>query len=66
MEDKPEVGEKLNKPAIITFFNFGITKEEEDFEKYLKKLRKWVRRNDMNFVSYDPEDQTLVVEVENF
>jgi hypothetical protein len=22
LEEKPEVGEKLNNPAIITFFNF--------------------------------------------
>ena len=52
MIEKPAIGEKLNQPAIITFFKFGIG-ESEDFDRQLKKLHKWIRRNEMGFVSYD-------------
>lgn len=64
-KNKPKIGEKLNKPATITFHRFDV-KKGKDKGEIVKRLRTWAEKNGMKFVNYDFENKNLVVKVEHF
>jgi hypothetical protein len=41
-DEKPRVGQGLNKQALITYYNFGKPEGCED-GKFEKKIRKWTK-----------------------
>ena len=74
VEDKPEVGEGLNRAAEVTLHKvYKLDKatnrpstDPADFEKYERKLKKLAAAQGARFVSYDGRSGTWVFEVEHF
>lgn len=61
----PAVGEKLNGPALLSFFDVK-SPQEMDTAKFVKAVKKRLSQTDMTFDSYDPVSQILRVTVEHF
>ena len=58
---KPALGEKLNHPALITYYHNFLwdqfsDKSQIDHKKIIKKISKSCQKHDSQLVSYDPED----------
>lgn len=65
--NKPAVGKELNKPALIVFHKFKIEENERlTKEKIIKKLRKWTKKCNMEFLNFDFEHGNLTTRVPNF
>lgn len=73
-ENKPEVGDGLNRPAEVTMLKvFKIDKETgrptqdpESVERFTRKLKKVAAEQGARFVSYDGASGTWKFEVEHF
>jgi len=63
LQNKPEVGEKLNRPAIVTLFNIAPT---SDVVKFTKKLERVTKKMDAEFISYDPSDAVWCFRTKHF
>lgn len=61
--EKPEVGFELNKPAVLTLFNFEIDKPVEEFEKVAIMA---FEKENMEFLCYKEESKELVVRIKHF
>ncbi len=74
VEDKPEVGEGLNRAAEVTLHKvYKLDKatnrpstDPADFEKYERKLKKLAAAQSARFISYNGKSGTWVFEVEHF
>jgi len=65
-QHKPLKGTKLNKPAIISIFNYLPKKLSEPSQETESKMRQFCKKLDATFLSYSYEENTLQVQVENF
>ena len=63
---KPQVGEGLNKPATITFYDFGLSKNAEVFDKQLEKIRTWIELTGGEIIRIDTENDTVSIKVDHF
>lgn len=63
--EKPRVGQGLNKQALITYYGFGkpVGVEEGKFEK---KIRKWTKSIQANFVEYNAQEKFIKIHVKHF
>lgn len=61
----PGVGEGLNKPAFITYFNFPIPENSTDAH-FKTKLKKWAQRNSAELCSYEESKKHLTIKVQKF
>ncbi|CDW76976.1 subunit of the nuclear pore complex that is localized to both sides of the pore [Stylonychia lemnae] len=62
---KPEVGLKLNKPALITLYNMDILKKKTIQEK-VDVYKKGCEKQGSMFISYDSNKKILVMKVQHF
>jgi len=65
LHPKPAVGQKLNKVALITFNN-ALKKESYRGKDMIEHIKDMCRKNGTKFISYAPEDNRLVFQVEHF
>jgi nuclear pore complex protein Nup98-Nup96 len=63
VQNKPEVGEKLNRPAIVTLYNITPT---NDMAKFTKKLERVTKKMDAEFISYDPDEEVWCFRTKHF
>lgn len=71
---KPEVGQGLNRPAVVTLHKVlkidkatgRPTSDPDAIDKFRRKLKRAAAGQSAKFVSYDPQDGTWVFEVEHF
>lgn len=63
--EKPEIGEGLNKPAILTYYGF-TQKDTYNESQWIKRLKSWCRKIKAGFVEWDPETTNLKIHVEHF
>ena len=63
LQNKPEVGEKLNRPAIVTLYNITPT---NDIAKFTKKLERVTKKMDAEFISYDPNEEVWCFRTKHF
>ena len=62
---RPLKGCELNNPAVITYKQFN-KKPIENSEKFLKKVQKWTAKLDIEFVTWNKEQDEVVVKVQSF
>lgn len=62
---KPNTGEGLNKPALITFYEFELPSKMSE-EKFYKKVKNWTREMNADFVEFNPKDKMMTIHVEHF
>lgn len=70
-DEKPSLGEELNKPATIIYYNREIptdpkTEEQMELSKYMRKLKVWAKKSNINLIAYDEDEKTLEVKVDHF
>lgn len=63
--DRPPVGRGLNKPAQITYFNFGFTENLPE-DKIRRRIESWVARIGAQLISIDPKQDSVSIYVEHF
>lgn len=68
---KPPEGSKLNRPAILTFYDLyptpgGAQASPEDFDKLRRKLDKSARKSGADFLSYDENLGEWKIRVQHF
>ena len=68
---KPPVGSKLNRPAVITFFNVfpkngGATADEESKTKFAKKIERSTAKMEADLISYDKDHGIWKIRVHHF
>jgi nuclear pore complex protein Nup98-Nup96 len=68
---KPKVGSKLNRPAIITFYNIfpkngGANASKEEKEKHAKKVQRSTAKIGAEFMSYDRNNGVWKIRVLHF
>lgn len=70
---KPAVGSKLNRPAVITFFNVfpkekdgGANADEETKRKFALKIEKSTARMEAQLLSYDKDKGEWKIRVQHF
>ena len=56
-EERPQPGEKLNKPALVTLYNFEISKKSMEKKVMIQLLKKRCESTDCEFVSFDDESK---------
>ena len=61
-EEKPKLGEKLNRPAIVTLFN-QKPKQGESVDAYQNRLRKMLAKNGGEFIAYDEVKEEWIFKV---
>ncbi|CAG9310134.1 unnamed protein product [Blepharisma stoltei] len=64
-ENKPKIGEGLNKPATVYLFNC-MTKKEVPDNIFVQKLKKLGERDGSEFVSWDSNSKIWVFKVKHF
>mmetsp|Transcript_9806 Transcript_9806/g.9729 ORF Transcript_9806/g.9729 Transcript_9806/m.9729 type:complete len:747 (+) Transcript_9806:3-2243(+) len=64
-ENKPKIGEGLNKPAIVHLFNC-TTKKEMPTDIFIQKLKKSAEKDGSEFVSWDANSKVWVFKVKHF
>lgn len=62
-QNKPEVGEKLNRPAIVILYNISPT---NDVAKFTKKLERVTKKMDAEFISFDPDEAVWTFRTKHF
>jgi nuclear pore complex protein Nup98-Nup96 len=62
---KHELGTKLNKPAIVTFYNIKC-KNPKKGDQYEEKLRNTIKDKGAEHISYDKERFIWTFRVPNF
>ena len=68
-EEKPRIGEKLNKPSVLTFTkciywkSFLKAKEAINHNKVLKNLKKSCEKQGSHLIGYDSESGTWIMKV---
>jgi len=66
-ENKPNIGEKLNKPCTIYLENcFPKKPDPQNKDKFLKRLKVALEKQDAEFVSYDSVTGEWVFRVKHF
>ncbi|OMJ65227.1 hypothetical protein SteCoe_38758 [Stentor coeruleus] len=63
VNEKPEVGFELNKPAVLTLFNFQIDKPIEEFQKAAMTV---FEKGNIEFLYYEKQSKELVVRIKHF
>lgn len=63
--DRPPVGQGLNKPAQITFFDFGFSPSVPE-ERIRNKIESWVARIGAQIIKITPENDSVSIYVEHF
>jgi len=63
--EKPEVGQKLNRPATITLFNMGRKKSVSP-EAYEEKLRRKSKNINAKLLNYNDALNQAILSVEHF
>jgi Nuclear protein 96/Nucleoporin autopeptidase len=68
---KPAIGEKLNRPAVISLYNTfpkkgGKNASEDAKQKFSKKLEKATAQMNADFISYDSVNGTWKFRVQHF
>ena len=61
-KEKPKLGEKLNKPAIVTLFN-QKPKQGESVDAYQNRLKKMLAKNGGEFIAYDEVKEEWIFKV---
>jgi Nucleoporin autopeptidase len=61
--NKPDIGQGLNKPAILTLYQYDINGTKEKFEQ---KFKVTCSKFNMEFQSYDPTAKELQVRIKHF
>ena len=61
--DKPKIGEALNKPSILTLYKYDMQGSKEKNEL---KIKNACQKANMEFLSYDQENQELKVKLRHF
>ena len=64
-DEKPEVGDELNKRAVLTL-NQLRPQKDVSYKKFLKKLKSIVEGMKAKFLDYDRDEGQLVLKVEHF
>lgn len=64
-ETYPKVGEKLNRPAIITLYNIKPKKDQTGVEKEIN-LRNLIEKGGGEHISYDKDTFTWTFKVLHF
>lgn len=68
--NKPVEGSKLNRPAILTYYNMypksGPSATPEDFDKFERKLERSARKSGAQFLSYDKSAGEWKIRVQHF
>ena len=65
-QEKPRVGEGLNKPATITFYDFGLSSKPDVFHKQVEKIKSWVKTSGGEIVKIDTEKDEVLIKVSHF
>ena len=68
---KPPIGSKLNRPAVITFFNVfpkngGADADEESKTKFAKKIERSTAKMEADLISYDQDHGIWKIRVHHF
>ena len=64
-DEKPQIGEKLNKPAFITFKNFNLNKQSTT-GKFITKLKEMAASMNATVIDVDKKNDTVKIYVEHF
>jgi len=63
----PEVGQELNKPARIVFYNWNLPKKyQNEPSKYKRKLAEWSSSINADLEYYDEEKAEVSIKVKHF
>ena len=64
---KPEVGTKLNRPAVLTFFNVFPKKDDEETKaKFAKRIEKSTKKMGAELLKYDVDSGEWKIRVSHF
>ena len=64
-DDKPKIGEKLNRSAFITFNDFKLNKQNV-CDKFVGKLREMAASMNATLVGIDQKNDTVKIYIEHF
>ena len=61
----------MNKSATIIYYNFLIPESKNgngkmDKNKFMKRIKKWIKNNDMTLQQYEEDSEKLIVKVHHF
>ena len=63
-DNKPKLGEKLNSPAFITFYNFDLKKVKSS--RFMNKLKQLAEMMNASIVEINKEESKLKIHVQKF